>query len=181
MSCTTSALASKLYGVRLVCRTWEQPRSSYYAARQARGQPVRSFSAGERGPQTSLSDAVLVELIWEDLNTSPFQDEGHRKVWAWLRVRYGAKVGRRRVLRLMRENNLLSPYRGRRVNSRLHEGEIVTQAPNLMWVADGARVFAVEEGWGWLFVTVEHWTECVDWHVCKQGPDLRPWSPFPRG
>jgi hypothetical protein len=28
----------------------------------------------------------------------------------------------------MRENNLLSPYRGRRGNSRLHEGEIITPA-----------------------------------------------------
>ena len=37
MSCTTSALAGRLYGVKLVCRTWEQPRSSYYVARQAQG------------------------------------------------------------------------------------------------------------------------------------------------
>ena len=84
MSCTTSAVAGRLYGVKLVCRTWEQPRSSYYVARQAQGQPVRSFPAGKRGPKTPLSDAVLLELIRADLNTSPFQGEGHRKVWARL-------------------------------------------------------------------------------------------------
>ena len=37
MSCTASAVTARPYGVKLVCRTWEQPRSSYYAARQARG------------------------------------------------------------------------------------------------------------------------------------------------
>jgi hypothetical protein len=43
MSCTTSAVAGRLYGVKLVCRTWEQPRASYYGARQVQGRPVRSF------------------------------------------------------------------------------------------------------------------------------------------
>ena len=64
-------------------------------------------------------------------------------MWARLRVRDGVKVGRRRVLRLMRENNLLSPYRGRRGNPRLHAGEIITQAPNLMWGTDGQVAAAV--------------------------------------
>jgi hypothetical protein len=44
------------------------------------------------------------------------------------------EVGRRRVLRLMRKNNLLSPYRGRRGSPRLHEGEIITQAANLWFL-----------------------------------------------
>jgi hypothetical protein len=59
MSCTTSHLAGKLYGVRLVCRTCEQPRSSHYMAFQAQVQPVRTFPAGKRGPQTPLSDSAL--------------------------------------------------------------------------------------------------------------------------
>jgi putative transposase len=50
------------------------------------------------------------------------------------------------MLRLMRENSLISPYRGWRGNPRFHEGEIITQVPNLMWGTDGARVFTVEEG-----------------------------------
>jgi len=123
-----------------------------------------------------------LELIRSDLNTSPFQGEGHRKVWARLRVRDGVKVGRRRVLRLMRENNLLSPYRGRRGTPRLHQGEIITQAPNLMWGTDGARVLTVEEGWGWIFVAVEHWNaECMGWHVCKQGTRFAALEPMSQG
>jgi putative transposase len=120
MSCTASAATARPYGVRLVCHTWEQPRSSYYASRVSPGPQVCLAPPGKRGPKTAISDAALLELIRADLNTSPFQGEGHRKVWARLRVRDGVKVGRRRVLRLMRENNLLSPYRGRRGSPRLH-------------------------------------------------------------
>jgi len=182
MSGTVSCATDRPYGVKLVCHTWKQPRSSYYAHRQVSGLPVKLTQPGKRGPKTALSDGELLELIRADLQTSPFQGEGHRKVWARLRVRDGVKVGRRRVLRLMRENNLLSPYRGRRGNQRLHQGEIITQAPNLMWGTDGAKVFTVEEGWGWLFVAVEHWNaECLGWHVCKQGTRFAALEPMSQG
>jgi transposase InsO family protein len=79
----------------------------------------------------------------------------------------------------MRENNLLSPYRGRGGNANLHQGEIITQALNLMWGTDGAKVFTVEEGWGWTFVAVEHWNaECMVWHVGKQGTRLAALEPI---
>ena len=182
MSGTASGATDRPYGVKLVCHTWQQPRSSYYADRQVAGLPVKLTQLGKRGPKTSHSDAELLELIQADLTASPFQGEGHRKVWARLRVREGVKVGRRRVLKLMRENNLLSPYRGRRGNSRLHQGEIITPAPNLMWGTDGAKVFTVEEGWGWLFVAVEHWNaECMGWHVCKQGTRFAALEPISQG
>jgi putative transposase len=182
MSGTASGATDRPYGVKLVCHTWEQPRSSYYADRQVYGLPVKLTQPGKRGPKTALSDAELLGLIRADLTASPFRGEGHRKVWARLRVRDGVKVGRRRVLRLMRENNLLSPYRGRRGNPRLHEGEIITQAPNLMWGTDGAKVFTVEEGWGWLFIAVEHWNaECMGWHVCKLGTRFAALEPIFQG
>lgn len=114
MSGTVSSVTTRPYGVKLVCRTWEQPRSSYSVSKRGAELPVRLAPASKRGPKTVLSDTELLELIRVDLTASPFQGEGHRKVWARLRVRDGVKVGRRRVLRLMREHNLLSPYRGRR-------------------------------------------------------------------
>ncbi len=182
MSGTVSSVTTRPYGVKLVCRTWEQPRSSYSVSKRGAELPVRLAPASKRGPKTVLSDTELLELIRADLKASPFQGEGHRKVWARLRVRDGVKVGRRRVLKLMRENNLLSPYRGRRGNPRLHQGEIITPAPNLMWGTDGAKVFTVEEGWGWLFVAVEHWTaECMGWHVCKLGTRFAALEPISQG
>jgi putative transposase len=77
----------------------------------------------------------------EDLNTSGFHGVGHRKAWARLRLRVGVKVGRRGVLRLKQENNLLSSDRGWRSNPHRREGEIITQGPNLMWGTIGARVY----------------------------------------
>ena len=86
------------------------------------------------------------------------------------------------MLWLMREHSLLSPHRGRRGHHNPHEGEIITQAPNLMWGTDGAKVFTLEEGWGWLFVAVEHWNaECVSWHVCKQGTRFAALEPVSQG
>ena len=58
------------------------------------------------------------------------------------------RVSRKRVLRVMRENNLLSPHRHRSGNP--HDGEIITHAPNLMWGTDGVQVFTVDDGRGWI-------------------------------
>jgi transposase InsO family protein len=116
-----------------------------------------------------ISDENLLALIRDDLAASPFTGEGHRKVWR-LRYRDAHSVTRKRVLRLMRENQLLSPHRGRPKAAKAHDGKIITLAPNLMWGTDGTRVFTLDEGWVWIFTAVEHWNaECVGWHVCKTG------------
>ena len=50
-----------------------------------------------------------------------------------------------------------------------------------MWGTDGARVFNVDEGWGWTFVAIEPWNaEYVGWHVCNQEIAMPAWSPSPR-
>jgi HTH-like domain len=55
-----------------------------------------------------MADAALLEHIRAVLAASPFHGEGHRKVWARLRTA-GIRTSGRRVLRLMREYNLLAP------------------------------------------------------------------------
>ena len=111
--------------------------------------------AKRRGPKPSISDEALLVAIEADLEASPWEGEGHRKVWARLRVCRGIRVSRKRVLRVMRENNLLSPHRCRRRGGNPHVGEIITHAPNLMWGTDGVRVFTVDDGWGWIFTAIE--------------------------
>ena len=167
MSSAISPATGKAYGVQRVCVAWEVPRSSFYG-RVARKEvhPVPR----KRGPKTPLSDNEVLALIRADLETSSFIGEGHRKVWARLRFVKGIPVGRKRVLRLMRENHLLSPHRVVQGQPREHAGKIITAAPNVMWGADGTKIFTLEEGWCWLFTAVEHWNaECVGWHVTKQG------------
>ena len=140
MSQTISPGAEKPYGVHRVCRIWEQTRSSFYhtayhTARQceAHGQapPKR------RGPSPRSIDETLLALIRADLAGSPFKGEGHRKVWTQLRIRDGVRVSLKRVLRVMRENRLLSPYWNPPKPAMKHGGKIITLAPNLMWGTDG--------------------------------------------
>lgn len=175
MSAATSPATGHVYGVQRVCRAWKFPRASYYAAN-----PVASAGAvpGKRGPKTSLDDATLLALIRADLAASPFSGEGHRKVFGRLRYVAGHQVGRNRILRLMRANHLLSPHRTAPGPVKAHEGRITTDAPNVRWATDGAKVWTVDDGWLWLFTTIEHWSaECLGHHVCKRGDRFAAYEP----
>lgn len=180
MSATTSPGIGKRYGVQRVCAAWGMPRSSYYAARTESPDPEEPPQ--RRGPRTEISDDALLAMIREDLESSPFQGEGYRKVWARLHFVKGLRVSRKRVLRLMRQAKLLSPYRTRRGEGKTHEGTITTDAPNVMWGTDGAKVFTVQDGWVWIFTAVEHWNaECVGHHVCKVGSRFNALEPIAMG
>ena len=182
MSEAASPSTGKPYGVSLVCRLWGAPRSSLYAGRREQERDSRLLVHRKRGPKTPLSDEELLALIRDDIDSSPFEGEGHRKVWARLRIQREVRVSRKRVLRLMREAHLLSPHRSRPRNPNLHVGEIITREPDVMWGTDGARVFTVEEGWGWIFAAVEHWnSECVGWHVSKRGDRYAALEPVSMG
>ena len=143
-----SPASAKAYGVERVCAVWEQPRSSFYAWRlhhKDNGEPAPA--AHKRGPKTGLSDAELLGKIKTDLARSPFQGEGHRKVWERLRVLDEIRVSRKRVLRIMRESRLLSSYRCRKATGNQHPGQIITQAPNVMWGTDGTRILTVDDSY----------------------------------
>ena len=172
MSATISLTSARTYGVERVCAIWEQPRSTFYAWRRNHntGRTEPATAAHKRGPKTGLSDSELLGKIQADLARSPFQGEGHRKVWARLRVLDKIRVARKRILRVMRENQLLSPYRCRQSTGKKHTGTIITEAPNLMWGTDGTRILTVDDGYVWMFSAVEPWSaECVGWHVVKHG------------
>ena len=180
MSAATSPGTGLAYGLRRVCAAWGLARSSFYA--MTSGQNAERPPAKRRVPKPAISDQALLVAIEADLETSPWEGEGYRKVWARLRVCRDIRVARKRVLRLMRENNLLSPHRCRCRGGNPHDGEIITHAPNLMWGTDGVRVFTVDDGWGWIFTAVEHWNaECVGWHVCKRGDRFAALQPISMG
>ena len=183
MSATVSPAAGRPYGVERVCRVFERPRSTFYRRQTADRVPESERPVAlKRGPKTPLSDEELLVEIRADLEASPFQGEGHRKVRARLKILRGIRVSNKRVLRLMRENRLLSPYRGRIGQPLEHLGTIVTDAPSVMWGTDGTRILTLEEGWVWLFAAVEHWNaECVGWHVIKEGSRYQALQPVAMG
>ena len=171
MAEATSPATGHRYGVARVCRVWDVPRSSFYAARQVGADGATSTaSPARRGPKPAVSDADLLAAIRADLACSPWTGEGHRKVWARLRALHGVRVSRKRVLRLMREHALLSPHRTRSRPEASHERQIITIAPNVMWATDATQITTVQDGTVWLFGVVEHWNaELVGWHVAKRG------------
>ena len=121
MSRTASPSSDTPYGLARVCRVWRTSRATVYRHRS----PVSADPPRRRGPSGPMPDAALVAAIRAVLSGSPFHGEGHRKVWARLRLA-GVRTSKRRVLRLMREHGLLAPSRvGAPRGPRTHDGTII--------------------------------------------------------
>lgn len=165
MSRTVSASSKKPYGVARVISVWGLVRSSYYAARRRQQHPR---TLHKRGPKR-LSDEALLKEIRQVIEESVFHGEGYRKVWARLRQK-NVRGWKDRVLRVMRENQLLSP--DRQPTTRLgnpHEGRIVVETPNQLWGTDGTSTFTEEEGQITIFAAIDHCSaDCIGMHAVKR-------------
>lgn len=151
------------YGIQMVCKAWRFPRSSFYHEQKAK---VKC----PQGKKPLVQDQELLEAIHECIKESPFLGEGHRKIHAQLKRTKAIFTGRNRVLKIMKSNHLLSPYRSKQGVSKPHDGRITTDKPNDMWGTDAAKIFTIEDGWVWFFGVIEHWNaECLGWHLTKQG------------
>ena len=182
MSRETSEGIGKPYGLERVCRILEFPRSTIYAQQARESTKVLALRPQRRGPKPKRADADLLAAIRADLDASPFTGEGHRKVWARLRIQRDIRVSRARVLRLMRENALLSPHRRPQGAPNLHDGSITTDRPNDMWGTDGMRIETVDEGWVWVFSAVDHFDACcVGIHAVKTGSRFAALQPIAQG
>ena len=95
MSAATSPGTGLAYGLRRVCAAWGMARSSFYA--MTSGQHAEQPPAKRRGPKPAISDQALLVAIEADLEASPWEGEGYRKVWARLRVCRDIRVARKRV------------------------------------------------------------------------------------
>jgi len=107
MSRARSASTGRTYGLARVLKAWGLPRSTFYERRR---RPLCPRPPARRGPKTRYSDDDLLAEIRRTNQKSSFHDEGHRKVWARLRVR-DVRTSIRGGLRLLREKHLLAPPR----------------------------------------------------------------------
>lgn len=162
-----------------VCVIYRISRSSLYARS---GGAAQVEPPGKRGPKTVWSDDEVVAAIREVLEASPFLGEGHRKVTARLRQR-GMRIGKNRILRLMRRENLLAPIRrGRPHGDRTHSGTILAARPNELWGTDATRFYTQQEGWCWFFGAIDHFVaDIVGWHVAKKGDRWAALEPIRQG
>ena len=177
MSRVMSPVTGKPYGLAAVCRVWRLARSGVYRPLSASAPPL----AQRRGPLGAMSDEALTTAIRGVLAASPFQGEGHRKVWARLR-HAGTHTSLRRVLRLMRQNNLLAPTRvGSPRGPRNHDGTIIPERVDAMWGTDLTTTIT-GEGQAAVFVAVDHCSaECVGIHAHARAPRFQALEPIRLG
>jgi putative transposase len=175
MSRVISPVTGKPYGLAADCRVWRLARSGVY--RHHSTPPARQ----RRGPFGAMPDDALTTEIRGVLAASPFHGEGHRKVWA--RLRYaGTRTSMRRVLRLMRQNNLLAPSRvGSPRGPRNHDGTIIPDTVDAMWGTDLTTTIT-GEGQAAVFVAVDHCSaECVGIHAHAQATRFQALEPIRQG
>lgn len=180
MSRITSPSTQKPYSLVRVCRVWRLRRSTVYWQRLPKAEP--SGATARPGPAGPCADHDLVQHIKTILADTPFHGEGYRKVWA--RLRYaGLRTSKRRVLRLMREYQLLAPHRrGCSPGPRVHDGTITTTRVNDMWGTDMTAAFTTEEGQAAIFFAVDHCSmECVGIHAAKRGTRVEALEPLKQG
>jgi len=175
MSRTVSPSSKKPYGVARVVAIWCLARSSFYAARYRQQHPRESR---KRGPRV-LCDEELVAAIRQLLEAPVFTGEGYRKIWARLRHN-GVRASKDRILRLLRENQLLSPARQpEQDRGHPHEGQIVTEAPDQMWGTDATATCTEAEGAVTIFAAIDHCTaECLGIHVVKRATRFEALEPI---
>jgi putative transposase len=175
MSRVISPVTGKPYGLAAVCRVWRLARSGVYRYLSA------APPAQRRGPLGAMSDEALTTAIRSVLAASPFHGEGHRKVWARLR-HAGTRTSLRRVLRLMRQNNLLAPTRaGAPRGPRNHDGTIIPERVDTMWGTDLTATIT-GEGQAAVFVAVDHCSaECVGIHAHQRATRFQALEPIRQG
>jgi len=177
MSREVSPSTDRFHGVLRVTRIWGTSRATLYRHRRC-DDPGPRRRPGPLGP---MPDEALVEAIRDVLADSPFHGEGHRKVWARLRFG-GIRTSKRRVLRLMREHDLLAPSRvGRPHGPKAHDGTIRTERVDQMWGTDLTST-ATGEGQASIFITVDHGsTECLGIHAARQATRFEALEPLRQG
>jgi len=152
-----------------------------------------------------MPDAALLAAVRAVLAASPFHGEGHRKVWARLRMggvrtsKSGEPLGSTcRVLRLVGEYGLLAPSRvgspcgprnhgGNEVSRR--DGTIIPDRVDTMWGTDPARNFVsavtttwTGEGQVAVFVAVDRCSaECIGIHAARRATRFEALEPIRQG
>jgi transposase InsO family protein/transposase-like protein len=135
------------------------------------GKPRHKENPQKRGRKPLVSDEELLAAVKKKIEAVPFCGEGYQKVHRRLKSD-GVIASKARVLKIMRENDLLSPYRHKQAErqKKEHTGTIITQEPDKMWATDGKKFFTIQDGWCWLFPVLDQFNdEIIAYNVSKTG------------
>ena len=100
---------------------------------------------------------ALLEQIKEVKAAHPLW--GYRRVWSYLKYRQGIAVNKKRIYRLMRENQMLvTPQVRRKAKRGPIKPKPTASRPNQFWGIDMPKIRM--NTWGWLYLTV-----VLDWYT----------------
>lgn len=91
---------------------------------------------------------------------------GYRRIWAYLKYRQGLTVNRKRIYRLMKENNLLVLPNARLKAIRAkypHRTKPHATRPNQYWDIDMTKVVIKSFGWLYLVIILDWCSKASDW------------------
>ena len=179
---STSPSRNRVYGTALICRTWKLSRATVYRhGIVARPDPDLDKPSLRRGPVGVCADQDLLVHIKAEIQASPFQGEGYRKIWARLRYK-GVRTAARRVRRVMKENGLLAPHRPRVRPEHLHDGTIVTERVDEVWGTDMTQTVTTDQGRAYVFIAVDHCSgELIGTHASHQATRWEALEPIRQG
>ncbi len=108
----------------------------------------------QRSKSVSTRNKPVLESIHQLKSEHPFW--GYRRIWAHLRYVDGVIVNKKRVLRLMKEHNLIvtldTRLKAKRISDKRKPKPI---RPHSWWGIDMTKVML--DGFGWPIITLLHW------------------------
>jgi transposase InsO family protein len=121
----------------------------------------------------TLRNEYLLERIKEIKAEHPFW--GYRRVWAYLRYIDGLIVNKKRVYRLMRENNLTVKPNTRLIAKRVSERpKPRADGPKQWWGIDMTKVMT-ESGWVYVVIVLDWYTKKIVGHYSGKQARTAEW------
>src|SRR5881409_758325 len=144
-------LVAEGHAPSVVARVARISRQALYRTPKPRSEPQRR----------PVTDRVEAAIVAEALAN---QTDGYRMICAFVRRKLGIAVNRKRVLRVMRERNLIQ--RRRPLERRKRPGFFRVERPRQLWRLDLTSVWVAEHGWCYLMAMIDCCTrEIVAWHL----------------
>ena len=144
-------LVAEGHAPSVVARVAQISRQSLY--RTPRLRPA----AKRRAPVDPVEQAIVEEALAN-------QTDGYRMVTAFVCRRLDRPVNRKRVLRVMRQRQLIQ--RRRPLQRRKRPGFFIVERPRQLWQLDMTSIWVAEHGWTYLNAIVDCCTrEIVGWEL----------------
>lgn len=119
----------------------------------------------KRGPQVVFSDEAVLLAVKDILKAPMFYGEGYKKLKVRLEHQ-GIKVGKERLLALLKAHDLLAHQRLPKTGGgRKHEGTIIAEQPNMLYACD-IKEWRCLSGKFYMFSVIDHYNNEILSHLC---------------